>query len=403
VADTHRTPSRLGARIVSIDVEEAQEAARSASSLDELQAEITADLPEVLRRFALRAVALSAVVGAAAVLVLPGRRPWHAIPGSLGGALAVAGLLAVTWLPYDLDAFSEPRLEGEIGRVPDLIAVAERNLADLDAVRSRVNVVSDRLAELYAISVGELAGGAPGETAILHVSDLHLNPLAAALVVELADDLAVDAVLDTGDLTTFGLPLESRFGEALAEVPVPYYLVPGNHDSPANRRQLAQLDAVVLVDGDAVEVGGVRILGIADPTFTADDGTSTAEANAAKDESAPAVARAVERAEPDVLAVHDLRQAADSTGSVPLVVAGHTHERSAEERDGTLLLTVGSTGATGLGSFLVETARPYEAQVLRFRAGELVAIDYLTLEGVGGDFVLERRLVPPPADGDARP
>ena len=34
---------------------------------------------------------------------------------------------------------------------------------------------------------------------VLHVSDIHLNPLAAGLVVELATDLDVDAILDTGD------------------------------------------------------------------------------------------------------------------------------------------------------------------------------------------------------------
>lgn len=98
-------------------------------------------------------------------------------------------------------------------------------------------------------------------------------------------------------------------------------------------------------------------------------------------------------------AVHDLRQAEQSTGSVPVVVAGHLHERTDEERDGTRLLTVGSTGATGLGSFTVETSEPYEAQVLRFRDGGLVAIDYLTVEGIGGDFTLERRLVVPAEAG----
>lgn len=309
--------------------------------------------------------------------------------------MAVAGLLAVTWVPFDLDAFSEPRLEGELARVPDLVTVAEQSLADLDVVRSRVNVVSDRLTDLYAASVGELPGGASGETAILHVSDLHLNPLAAALVVELADDLDVDAILDTGDLTSFGLPLEARIGEVLGDASVPYYFVPGNHDSPANRRELAEVPGITLVDGDVVEVGDVRILGVADPTFTADNQVSTRDANELKKASAASVARLVRRTRPDVLAVHDLRQANDSPGEVAVVIAGHTHERSTTEVDGTRLLTVGSTGATGLGDFLVETSRPYEAQVLRFRGGVLVAIDYLTLQGVGGDFVLDRQLVLP--------
>jgi hypothetical protein len=69
------------------------------------------------------------------------------------------------------------------------------------------------------------------------------------------------------------------------------------------------------------------------------------------------------------------------------------HERTSREEEGTLILTVGSTGATGLGSFTLETDSPYEAEVLRFDGGELIGIDYITLSGVGGSFTIERSLV----------
>jgi hypothetical protein len=108
----------------------------------------------------------------------------------------------------------------------------------------------------------------------------------------------------------------------------------------------------------------------------------------------------VRRDEPDLLAVHDLRQAEDVAGWVPVVVAGHTHQRSSAEEEGTLFLTVGSTGATGLGSFLVETQLAYEAEILRFDGDRLVAIDYVTLQGVSGDFTVERQVVPDPDPDD---
>jgi hypothetical protein len=103
------------------------------------------------------------------------------------------------------------------------------------------------------------------------------------------------------------------------------------------------------------------------------------------------VAAAVVRDDPDVLAVHDARLAQDSMGSVPLVLAGHTHEASAEFVDGTLVLTVGSTGATGVGSFIVEADRPYEAEIVYFRGGQAIAYDYVALSGLGGDFQIQRR------------
>lgn len=385
-------------QVVAVDVEAAQRAVTGGDPVAALQAQITEDLPGVFRRFAGQVLLFAAGTGAAAALLLPGRRLWHAVPGALGGTGAVGLLFLAAWLPYDIDAFREPVLEGELARAPGLIAAAERNLADLEAVRSRVDTLSDRLAELYAASIDELPGGARGETSILHVSDIHLNPLGAELVVQLAEDLGVDAILDTGDLTTFGFAIEARFGRILAGAPVPYYVVPGNHDSAQTREQLAAIGGLTVLDGDVVEVGEVRILGVPDPTFTASNELSTEDANRRKLALADRVAELVRDAAPDLLAVHDARQAAESGGLVPVVVAGHTHRRGEAELDGTRVFTVGSTGATGLGAFTVETDLPYEAQVLRFDGSRLVAIDYLTVAGVSGDFTLERRLVPPPAD-----
>jgi predicted phosphodiesterase len=337
------------------------------------------------------------VAGGLAAMVLPRRRWWYAVAGSTGGLLVIGGLLATTWGPYDIDAFAEPQLSGELVRVPGLLDAAERNLGEIEQVRDRVDALSTRLAELYATSVGDLPGGAPGETAILHVSDIHLNPLGAALMVRLARDLEVDAVLDTGDVTSFGLSVEANIGSILEGSPVPYLLVPGNHDSPSNRAQLDQLRGVTVLDGGVATVGAVRILGIADPTFTANNEITTSEANDIKASLTHEVRAKVLAAHPDVLAVHDPAQADDALGVVPLVVAGHLHERSQREEDGTLVLTVGSSGAAGLGSFTVDDARPYEAEVLRFQGHDLVAIDYLSVTGIGGEFTLERRLVDQPA------
>jgi Icc-related predicted phosphoesterase len=403
-AATHAAPLRLKATVLEVDVDAVQLTARGDDPLALLEASITDDLAPALRWFAWRTLALSAVAGAVGALLLPGRRWWTAASGAVGGTTAVALLLGAVWAPYDRAAFEEPTFHGELVRVPGLLDAAERNLGDLEEVRGRVDAVSDRLASLYAASAGELPGTREGDTSILHVSDLYLNPLAAELVVQLADDLEVDAVLDTGDVTTFGLAVEAQYGQILSSVEVPYLLVPGNHDSPLNRAQLAATDGITVLDGEVAEVGGVRILGVADPTFTATNEVTTDEARLLRLAEADEVAELVEAEEPDVLAVHDRRQAEESMGGVPLVVAGHLHESTEDTVDGTLVLTVGSTGATGLEEYTVETRRPYEAQVLRFRDGRLIAIDYLTVQGIGGDFTLERRLVDvaeEDPDGDA--
>lgn len=401
-AATHRTPLRLEARVVSLDVEAVQRSAALVDPVDRLSDDVADGLPALLRSLVIRVLVVAAVAGALVGVALPGRRWWFAPVGAGGAVVAIAGLLVLTWAPYDRAAFDEATFSGALEQAPSIIAAAERNLEDLDEVQGRIDALSGRIADLYATSAADLPGGAPGETALLHVSDLHLNPLGVELVIRLARDLRVDAVLDTGDLTTFGYPVEARLATLISRVPVPYLLVPGNHDSPEIRRQLAADDDITLLDGDVVEVGGVRILGIADPTFTAGTGIDAVEARAEKWAQAPTVAIRTRRLAPDVLAVHDPEQARDVGGEVPLVVAGHLHRTTWEERDGTLLLTVGSTGATGLGSFTVETDLAYEAQVLRFVDGDLVAVDHITVAGVRGEFTIQRRLAPAALDTTTR-
>jgi predicted phosphodiesterase len=218
------------------------------------------------------------------------------------------------------------------------------------------------------------------------------------LTRDLAEQFNVDAIVDTGDLTTFGNPLEANFGELVAGMPAPYLLVPGNHDSFANRRTLDQSQNLELLDGTTATVDGVEILGMGDPVFTASNDVPPDEVDAALADQAIETRNLVREHDPDILAVHDPRQAEVALGEVPLVIAGHLHETTFEERDGTIVLTVGSTGATGLGSFTVDADLAYEAEVLHFDDGRLVALDTIALRGTEGEFRIDRRLLDPDRD-----
>ena len=164
---------------------------------------------------------------------------------------------------------------------------------------------------------------------------------------------------------------------------------------------MPDVDGITLLDGEVFELEGpgdrpLRILGVGDPTFTANNDVDDEEIAVALEDQAAEVAELVAQEEPDVLAVHNLLQAAEVGGEVPLVLGGHNHRRSDREDEGTLLLTVGSTGSTGLGTFTVEDDESYEAQVLRFVDGRLIGLDYLTLRGVAGEFTIDRILYDPP-------
>jgi predicted phosphodiesterase len=393
-ADTHRRSVQIEATIDEVDVERLQALGGADDPEDELVAQIEHDLPGLLRRFALRSALMGIAAGVVVGLLVPGRRWQTALVGGVGGLLAVGVVVVLVGTSYDEQAFAEPRFEGTLSEAPRVIEAAGRYVEDFDDVESRVEVLGAQIGQLYETSVTDsLRAPDADEVRVLHISDVHLNPVGIEVAEDLATRFGVDAVLDTGDLTTFGLPAEGRFAEEL-DFDVPYLFVPGNHDSEENREVLAEADGVTLLDGEVAAVAGLTILGVGDPTFTAENDVDDAEAAAALEEQAGEVADLVAEEQPDVLAVHNLLQAADVGGEVPLVVGGHNHRRSSREDDGTLLLTVGSTGATGVGSFTVEQDHPYEAEVLRFVDGELIGVDYLTLSGVQGEFTIDRTLYP---------
>ena len=393
-AETHAAPVQLEARVDEVDIDRLQALLKDPDPARRLAEEVRGDLRPLFGELAVRSLLVAAVAGAIGGVLLPRRRWWHALVGATAGATTIGVLGGLTWRQFDISAFSSPRYEGPVERAPSVLAAARRHVQQFGQVRDRVRVLSAQIADLYAASAGVEAGddGDP-EIRILHVSDIHSNPLGAEVARRLAESFGVQAVLDTGDLTSFGHPVETRIGDVIRGIRVPYVFVPGNHDSAENRAALAGVPNVTVLGDGVTSVGDVRIMGVADPTFTATNEVDAEEAATTRLREAPGVAVKVDDRRPDVLAVHDRRLAEASSGKVPLVLAGHVHRRTSSSQDGTLTLTVGSTGSTGLGSFTVESGQAYEAEVLHFRDGRLEVVDYVTVRGVSGEFSVERQVI----------
>jgi predicted MPP superfamily phosphohydrolase len=227
-------------------------------------------------------------------------------------------------------------------------------------------------------------------TRILHISDIHNNPQAFDLVDELATQFDIDAVLDTGDITDWGSPLESQLLTRIREVDVPYVYVRGNHDSRSTQQAVERQGAVVL-DGEAVDVAGLRMWGIGDPRFTPDKSQATGkEVETEQIEAfAPRLRSRLLRSDPatvDLVAVHDARAASTVGDLVPLILAGHTHSAREGRIDGATLLVEGSTGGAGLRGLQGEEPEPLTCSILYFEptTDRLLAYDRVTVDGFGG-------------------
>jgi predicted phosphodiesterase len=388
-APTHTSPLVFDIQLSRLDFTALGEVLDSGGT-DELAAQLEDGLRGLAAALTIRLLLGGLAIGALTGALLPRRRWTLVAAGATGGLLVMGVCMLLSAASFDVDAFEQPKFSGELVRAPQVMEAVDRGVRSFEELRSRYETGAERLSNLLALVAEPNQSPSEDSVSILHVSDIHSNPLGVEVAKQLARRFGVDAVIDTGDLTSFGEAIEGRIGDLIGSIGVPYLFVPGNHDSFSNRAELGDVDNVELLDETLTEVRDVSVLGWADPTFTASNETSTEEGNEIREAEAEDVAAEVETVAPDVLAVHDARLAETSIGAVPLVLAGHTHERSFEQRDDTIVLTAGSTGATGLGSFVAETDLPFEAEIVYFRLGAPVAVDYVSFKGAGSEFEIER-------------
>ncbi len=222
---------------------------------------------------------------------------------------------------------------------------------------------------------------------MLHISDIHLSPLAYPLTKALVDEYRIDAVVDTGDLVDWGTPPEQLFAQQIGELGAPYVFVKGNHDSSGIADAVAeQPNATVLDIGTApVEIAGLRFAGMADPRFTPDKTTGDDFAEHRVSAAAAEFATALAGQDVDVALAHDPAAARALRGAAPLLLAGHTHKRAARRVGDTVVLVQGTTGGSGLRGVQQEPTTPISLSVLYLdrTTKRLHSVDEVTVGGLG--------------------
>lgn len=405
--DTHDAPIAVDMRLEELRPDEAEAIARDPSALEGLQDDIAADARSILLAVTWRAV-LAGLIGGALTSALA-FRSWRAGVAGLLVATVVLGTTGVAArTTFSPEAVSEPRYTGLLANAPTVIGDVETVLDRFGEYRSQLGDLVTNAVELYRAGQA-LPDFEPGDDAVrlLHVSDIHNNPQAYDLVGRLVEDFAVDAVVDTGDISDWGSGAETQLTAPIGRLGVPYVFVRGNHDSSATERAIDALPNAVVLDGAAQTVAGLRIWGIGDPRFTPDKSGETGAGveREAIERFAPVLRRQLLADTPpnvDLVTVHDPRAAADITGEVPLVLAGHGHEPRYDEIEGTVLLVEGSTGGAGLRALRGEFPEPLTSTLLYFdpRSDRLVAYDRITVAGLGAAAAsIERHVVQVAAPG----
>lgn len=178
---------------------------------------------------------------------------------------------------YPLPALDGTPVEGSTTNSPVLRALLGTSVPKIQALISRQDQSEREFRETASASLtaqrANLAGPEDGEVTLLLQSDMHCNTamtrLQQQVAVMLGEQFGPDVpslLAISGDLTTNGTAAEGTCIKDLAGIAGerPVVAVTGNHESDVSRRQMGDAGMVVL-DGSATEVGGLRVLGDEDP------------------------------------------------------------------------------------------------------------------------------------------
>ncbi|GAA3143689.1 metallophosphoesterase [Planomonospora alba] len=396
--DTHDAPIRLRVTLENIDSEQAQAMLEDPRLAERLPALLERELREGVSALALRAIACG--LAGALIFSLIVFRGWRAaLAGLLAGMVMIAGIGTAAATTFRPNAVVEPEYTGLLAGAPSLVGDAEAIVTRFESYRDQLAKLVNNVSQLYdAVSSLPVYDADPTSIRILHVSDIHLNPIAWNLIRSITQQFKIEAVVDTGDITDHGTGPEDKFVEEIGKLGVPYVFVRGNHDSKATQRAVAKQKNAVVLDDSVEEVAGLRVYGLGDPRFTPDKSVpvdSDLDSLAALGRAH--ASRMTQALGPvDLVAVHDPTIAKGFSGSVPMVLTGHSHARSTELLpSGTRVLVQGSTGGAGLRALEHDEPTPVTASVLYFdrETRRLRAWDDITLGGLGEQSVQIQRHV----------
>jgi len=402
IFDSHDGPVGLDLKLDSVDPVAAQAIINTPGGVTVASEGLASDVTDAVIRVVVEALAIVTMCGLL-VGALAFRTMRRTLLTGLTSLAVTAALMGYAASTLRAESISQPRYEGLLAYAPSVVGNAEDIAQNYDEYVANLQKFVTNISEFYALAMDMPQLGIEDDSIrVLHVSDIHLNPSAWHLMESVVDQFDIDAVADTGDMNDWGSEQEAEiFSQGVEQVNVPYVFVKGNHDSVTTVAALSSYDNVIVLDGEVQEIAGLRFGGVADPRFTPDKGSqpSSDYAQQMLTESGERLAAAIEDAGgADLAMVHEPPMADPLTGIVPLVLAGHTHERDVRDLgDGTSLMIEGSTGAAGLRNFQSEDPMKMEMDVLYFDpvTKALTAYDSISVgSGNETDVTLDRTVIP---------
>ncbi len=366
---------------------------------------------QLAREAALYVISLMLATGTLAtgiVLAANLRHCSYLITAFAGGMVMVAVLASSVFATYNVDAFDEYALDGPVATFPGAFETLQQSMDQLEDLRRQMRLLGANLMGLYEQwgTSGGLDGFGQEKFSLLLVADVHNHVPALDFVRGMTDVYPVQAVVDLGDLTDWGTPVEARIVDQIGQLDVPYIFVPGNHETPLVVEKMDSIDNVVVLDG-TYEMDGLVLAGFPDPSaFRQAPAEASGEEIADLRDKYRAAVRDANAMHPGsfvMLVAHHPQavQGLEAMPSVRAVLSGHTHRLQVRETDDALHLDPGTTGASGVRGFMTESETPHTALLLHFSRDadsvRLVAVDSIALTPDLDNTTIKREIYLPPS------
>lgn len=399
-AETHHGPVKLFISLEQIRSETLKSHIDNMPDQELLVKQLQSGIRERIKAFAWRQVAV-AFLGAFLLLQLIWRPPlFKSLLHTTMATLLLLLILFGMFRSYDTSAFREPEYKGVLSMAPVAVKFASDSLGDLQKLRDNTRQIVASLSQLFSGTNGLAPIANPEEqekvVKILLISDIHSNPVGIALAKSLATRFKADFVINAGDLTDMGSPLETAITQELDTVGIPQLFVGGNHDTPETINFVSDLPDSRILDGEMINLKGIRVLGFADPLSVLPEVEyeDPAEEQANLEELMNRIKEKIAAdGRPDILVVHNSLLGRELRPLADLVVAGHDHRARIEKGPDGVLVNPGTTGASGWRGLYSEKGVSYSAAIAYLLPDTgLLAIDMIRYNPVSHQFSLERQL-----------
>ena len=396
-ANTHKTPLSIRITLENIYLDPLKKLLTEEPEQRKMVDGAKPVLLAALRKLAALSLALGCAGGVLGLVIVQRRNPKELLTGGLIGLLTVAVLLFGTYRSYDPGKFQHPEYDGMIKAAPWMIGLVGESVSTVNTWGKQMRGMANNLYGLFQ-RVDSLQAMAPGdgEIKILHVSDIHNNPASFNVIDQLVKTFRVDLIIDSGDMSDLGTPLEAAALERVRKLQVPYFITPGNHETTTVIQELHKVPNIKVLNGKVEVFKGLTVAGIHDPFSLRNDWQPPSVPEIA--DSVIGLREIIRRSgkSPDIVVAHNPEIASEFWGDFPVVLTGHNHQYKIGVKHKSVFINAGTSGASGIGALKSQKEIPYTFVLLHFdrtAAGiRLKYTDTIRISNRQSGYSLERKI-----------